>query len=71
MIECWQITSSLRWNGAVLEQAWLSLTTGATEWKPVPQYQTPVKDWGCSRCNWNAERATCQDAKCPWKDDSV
>ena len=34
--EIWQLTSSLRWNGAVLEQAWLSTKDGRIDWLPVP-----------------------------------
>lgn len=42
--EVWQLASSLRWNGAVLEQAWQSLTTGNVKWVPVPHIPSPLKD---------------------------
>lgn len=32
----WKLTAALRWQGAVLMQAWQCLETGAVEWKPVP-----------------------------------
>ena len=34
-METWQATVGLRWNGAVLEQAWQCLNNGNVEWRSV------------------------------------
>lgn len=32
----WQLTAALRWQGAVLMQAWQCLESGDVEWRSVP-----------------------------------